>query len=432
MAPSFQDAGEQNSHCQQIDSIPPDISPSQTYTPPRSPQPVFSLALASQQFGFLLPDNIPPQNGTEINTQAPLHAQFSDFNEQNNSPQTVHTAQLEHTTSFYHFPLSLDQNGHSITAAPRVHGDRDKPQMTYPHDKIDEASPNIWLCYCPPAPTASPRPGNNELARASYKLPVGGINNMMSLGHVGAQLQQDCHGQAPTQSHQGNLATVTQEAENILAVHHKHNCLPQLPSSSRVAAKPQEVSSATETADHGHGDTDATNAAGPATEGSEPWQLQCYDPSTHNIIDHAKQFSHCDTASINTFPPSTTLRKQSLSIKHDTSTFQRVGGHIMQWESPGYLFLKDGINDEGHANNLAHPALAGLIINSFYTSSTLLGQLFPEVFSPEVPRLKVVLDEIVSGVGEVNFRVAIYSPVYVEILGLMSKCNTSPIHWAKR
>ncbi|KAI6037896.1 hypothetical protein EDC04DRAFT_2897069 [Pisolithus marmoratus] len=45
--------------------------------------------------------------------------------------------------------------------------------------------------------------------------------------------------------------------------------------------------------------------------------------------------------------------------------------------------------------------------------------------------LKVMLDEIASGVGEVNFGVTIYSPVYVEILGLMSKCDTSPIHWAK-
>ncbi|KAI6037897.1 hypothetical protein EDC04DRAFT_2604437 [Pisolithus marmoratus] len=102
-----------------------------------------------------------------------------------------------------------------------------------------------------------------------------------------------------------------------------------------VAAKPQEVLLATKTADCGHGDTDATKPAGPAMEGTEPWQLQYYDPSTHNIIDHAKQFSHCDVASINAFPPSTTLRKQLLGIKHDTSTFQRVGGNIMQWESPG-------------------------------------------------------------------------------------------------
>jgi hypothetical protein len=42
--------------------------------------------------------------------------------------------------------------------------------------------------------------------------------------------------------------------------------------------------------------------AGPATEGSDPWQLHYYDPLTRDIIEWGKQFSHCDTASINAFP----------------------------------------------------------------------------------------------------------------------------------
>ena len=46
-------------------------------------------------------------------------------------------------------------------------------------------------------------------------------------------------------------------------------------------------------------------------------------------------------------------------------------------------------------------------------------------------QLKVVLDEVASGQGEVNFRVGTYSPVYMEILGLMSKCDTNAIHCAK-
>jgi hypothetical protein len=41
--------------------------------------------------------------------------------------------------------------------------------------------------------------------------------------------------------------------------------------------------------------------AGPATEGSDLWQLHYYDPPTHDIIEQAKQFLHCDTASINAF-----------------------------------------------------------------------------------------------------------------------------------
>ena len=46
---------------------------------------------------------------------------------------------------------------------------------------------------------------------------------------------------------------------------------------------------------------------------------------------------------------------------------------------------------QGHTNNLAHPALSGLIINFFYTGATSVGQLFPEVFGVEVPRVTVAI-----------------------------------------
>jgi hypothetical protein len=46
-------------------------------------------------------------------------------------------------------------------------------------------------------------------------------------------------------------------------------------------------------------------------------------------------------------------------------------------------------------------------------------------------RLKVVLDEIALGQGKVNFRINTYSLGYIEILGLISKCDTNTIHHAK-
>lgn len=46
-------------------------------------------------------------------------------------------------------------------------------------------------------------------------------------------------------------------------------------------------------------------------------------------------------------------------------------------------------------------------------------------------KLKVALDEMVSSKGEVSFQVSTYSPVYLEILGLMKKCDTSAVHAAK-
>ena len=42
-------------------------------------------------------------------------------------------------------------------------------------------------------------------------------------------------------------------------------------------------------------------------------------------------------------------------------------------------------------NNLAHPALSGLIIDFFYTGSNALGNVFPEVFDKEVPRAAIAL-----------------------------------------
>ncbi|KAI6023095.1 hypothetical protein BKA83DRAFT_4125777 [Pisolithus microcarpus] len=257
-----------------------------------------------------------------------------------------------------------------------------------------------------------------------------------------------------------NLATATQEAEDIVAAHCKCNCTPRFISkmSLSVPAKSQEILSATETVIHGHGvlDMDVTKPVGPATEGAEPWQLQYYDPSTHNIIDHVKQFSHCwwphhasgitrllweDLGNWHSG-----LRKKAHSFVAQCYQWDpenhceqniKIARHLL---GNGSLFLKNGADDEGHANNLGHPVLTGLIIDFFYSGSTSVGQLFPEVFSLEVPRvavaiatttLKVVLDEIVSGIGEVNFRVTTYSPVYVKIFGLMSKCDTSPIHQAK-
>ena len=46
-------------------------------------------------------------------------------------------------------------------------------------------------------------------------------------------------------------------------------------------------------------------------------------------------------------------------------------------------------------------------------------------------QLKVALDETASAHGEVSFRVSAYTPVYLEMLGLMKKCDTSPIHAEK-
>ena len=51
---------------------------------------------------------------------------------------------------------------------------------------------------------------------------------------------------------------------------------------------------------------------GKVTEHTEPWQLQYYDPPTHDVIEHTKQFSHCDAASINPFSNHATFNMQAV------------------------------------------------------------------------------------------------------------------------
>ncbi|KAI6113487.1 hypothetical protein EDD16DRAFT_1521294 [Pisolithus croceorrhizus] len=103
-------------------------------------------------------------------------------------------------------------------------------------------------------------------------------------------------------------------------------------------------------------------------------------------------------------------------------------------------FLKDGIDEEGHTNNLAHPTLSGLIIEFFYMGTNAMANIFPEVFQLEVPcpavalaatAIKVALDEVVTEGKEVTFKHDVYANVYTDILGLMAKCDTAPVHHAK-
>ncbi|KAI6032440.1 hypothetical protein EDC04DRAFT_2898154 [Pisolithus marmoratus] len=235
---------------------------------------------------------------------------------------------------------------------------------------------------------------------------------------------------------------------------------------------------------------------GPAIQGAKPWQIQFYKPVVQDVLERMKQFSYCNVASINSFPLCAHFNIKAIEYMEEVISERQSQGlpisdgwwpHYVNdickllWESLGnwrlalrkkahiYVtqyykwnpenhhevnsgivkdlfgdcgaFLRDGIDENGYMNNLAHPALAGLIVDFFYTSSSSsLSKPFPEVFSAEVPRvavaiaatvLKVILNEMVSLQNEVNFRVGTYTPVYLEILGLMKKCDTSVIHAKK-
>ncbi|KAL4068426.1 hypothetical protein V8B97DRAFT_1873316, partial [Scleroderma yunnanense] len=110
----------------------------------------------------------------------------------------------------------------------------------------------------------------------------------------------------------------------------------------------------------------------------------------------------------------------------------------------------------GHTNNLAHPTLFSLIIDFFYISANAMENLFPDVFGNEVShaaivfavtavlfllflsvfmlrheQIKVALDEVVVEGKDVSVKQDVYMDVYVDLLELMAKCDTSSVHHTK-
>ena len=60
---------------------------------------------------------------------------------------------------------------------------------------------------------------------------------------------------------------------------------------------------------------------------------------------------------------------------------------------------------------MASPALAGLILDFFYTGPSALAGLFPEVFAQEVPKPVVCL--AATAVSTCNGRILSYQRVYL-------------------
>ncbi|KAI6008523.1 hypothetical protein EDC04DRAFT_2610924 [Pisolithus marmoratus] len=227
------------------------------------------------------------------------------------------------------------------------------------------------------------------------------------------------------------------------------------------------------------GDHRSTNMQQIPNSNSDPSHLQFYTLPVHDIIKHVKQISHCDIVSNNSFPlhadfnhkapeymneaiaehcsqdlaiPDTDHGNWHSALKKTAHVF--VCDHY-EWDLQNHFpisvelaksllehgnFLRHRVDIEGHMNNFAHPALSGLIINFFYMGSNAITSIFPEVFEKEVPciavvlaatTIKVALDEMVVEGKEVTFKCDIYVDVYIDLLGLMAKCDTAPVRHAK-
>ncbi|KAI5997056.1 hypothetical protein EDD15DRAFT_2194735 [Pisolithus albus] len=428
---------------------------------------------------------VPSLRLEESVTLPPLHREESD----NPGFPPPCPAGLRRTVSFYDTPLDgIRLCGHTLSAVPDEDENHDPAgEGNYSDPPIDEASPSEDDRFAESVLRGGKRGAKLVL------LPT--LNTQVWWNVVQIPTLMPC---PPDQGY------VNANTEDVVAAHRQRNRAPRVPSNSQLHVIREQQASASSQLPQTQGMTHPPSATsqslgginpptppvGPATQGAEPWQIQFYKPAVQDVLERAKQ-------------PLNTWRKRSAKDDHRACRSQMAGGLTMRmiflWESLGNwcsalrkkariyvtqrykwdpenhrevnssiakdllgdrgVFLRDGIDENGYTNNLAHPALAGLIIDFFYTSSSSsLGKLFPEVFSAEVPRvavaiaatavtlpwiststtarllfskLKVILDEMVSSQSEVNFRVSTYTPVYLEILGLMKKCDTSVIHAEK-
>ncbi|KIM55800.1 hypothetical protein SCLCIDRAFT_133853, partial [Scleroderma citrinum Foug A] len=105
----------------------------------------------------------------------------------------------------------------------------------------------------------------------------------------------------------------------------------------------------------------------------------------------------------------------------------------------GAKFLRDGVEPDGTTKNMASQALAGLILEFFYTGTSALASLFPEVFAQEVPKsvvclaataLRAAIDKyMITGVQQDRpFEYNIYSKIFTQLLGMQAKIDANSKH----
>ncbi|KAF9230678.1 hypothetical protein BU15DRAFT_83326 [Melanogaster broomeanus] len=217
-----------------------------------------------------------------------------------------------------------------------------------------------------------------------------------------------------------------------------------------------------------------------------------YPHRFHKVIERAKLIAQCECATKDPFPARSTFLDQSsaeiineallecenvppgywpnyrkelgvllwesLMMWHSTlkgkahevvTQLYNIGKHHTAAENQaeaetlikGAVFLRDGVDDEGSTNNMAHPALATLVMEFFYGPASL-GTVFPEVFSCEVPRvavclvataLRAALDEYIqtSTRQDRPFKYSGYSKVFTGLLDLQRQIDTHEKHAAK-
>ncbi|KAF8551902.1 hypothetical protein OG21DRAFT_1524149 [Imleria badia] len=132
-----------------------------------------------------------------------------------------------------------------------------------------------------------------------------------------------------------------------------------------------------------------------------------YNLATCDVIKRTKQCLHCDAASIDLFTVCTTFNLKAIEYIDEAITEHQSFGLIISDAMGGPWQLRYQWNPENHHDHNIQ------IAKNLWGN----GGLF--------------LKDGVNAEGEVNFRVNTISPVYTEILRLMSKCDMNIIHCGK-
>ena len=159
--------------------------------------------------------------------------------------------------------------------------------------------------------------------------------------------------------------------EDVVAAHRQRNRAPRLPSNpelatirqqqSSISLRSRQPTSANVPAAHNNPDAplhiedqqEPTHSrigrTAERTERSEPWQIQFYNPAVHDVLERAKQFSHCDAASVNAFP---------LRAQFNVKAAEYVEEAISERKSQG-LFVGEGMVSHDLIVQLTLPSSPG-------------------------------------------------------------------------
>ncbi|KAF8547615.1 hypothetical protein OG21DRAFT_1527035 [Imleria badia] len=386
----------------------------------------------------------------------------------NTDLNTSQPTRMARTALFYYLPLNMDKDGHSLSAAPRAELDNGasglQARLVSHMAQINEASPSEDESFTEHILHGNGNDVNeyeadlNDVSMMAWQNPQAtgsGQYTRPSMGRLAANsLFREHEANASTNNSPDVQPTGSRRyMQPSLASHCERNHVPYLSTSSqlRIACDWQASSGSNAVAA-------VPCAPGDGTVSRPLWIIPLLpSPSWTDRLALPQKAWNLGSFNIMIRPPRILLNEDLGNWRSALRKKARMWvAQCYQWDpenhrelnieiakgllGSGGLFLRDSTDEEGHVNNLTHPALSGLIINFFYRGSTLVGKLFPEVFHKVVPRmtvvlaataLKVVLDEMISAPTEVNFKVSTYSPIYTEILGLMDKCDSSPIHGTK-